>query len=125
MGAERRFRRLLRAYPRAYRDSHGAEILTTLLDLAEAGRGRPGPGQLLHLVLCGLRQRFRLPAGRPAAWMAALLAAVALGAFGSAAGTWVGWQAAAVALLAVGAGYLASAAGRSDAHVRAEVAPLQ
>ena len=95
MGAGRRYRRLLWAYPRAYRAGHGDEIVTTLLDMAEAGRGRPGPGPLLHLVLCGLRQRFRLPAGRPLAWVAAVLAAVALGAFGSAAGTWLGWQAAA------------------------------
>ena len=49
----------------------------------------------MHLVLCGLRQRFRLPAGRPLAWAAALLAAVVLGAFGAAAGTWLGWQTAA------------------------------
>jgi hypothetical protein len=95
MGADRHYRRLLWAYPRAYRAGHGDEIVTTLLDMTAAGRGRPGPAQLLHLVLCGLRQRFRLPAGRPLAWVAALLAAVALGAFGSAAGTWLGWQAAA------------------------------
>ena len=55
------YRRLLWAYPRAYRQRHGAEIVTTLLDLAEAGR-RPGLGLRAHLVLCGLRQRFRLPA---------------------------------------------------------------
>ncbi|MET0419129.1 MAG: hypothetical protein ABW022_24205 [Actinoplanes sp.] len=89
----RRFRRLLWAYPRSYRAEHGAEIVTTLLDMAEAGRGRPGVA--LHLVLCGLRQRFRLPGGRPLPWIAAVLAAVALGGFGSAAGTWLGWQTAA------------------------------
>ncbi|HEX5203321.1 MAG TPA: hypothetical protein VFW27_25605 [Actinoplanes sp.] len=88
------YRRLLWAYPRAYRQRHGAEIVTTLLDLAEAGR-RPGLGLRAHLVLCGLRQRFRLPARRPLAWVAALLAAVALGAFGAAAGTWLGWRTAA------------------------------
>lgn len=95
-GPDRRYRRLLWAYPRSYRDRRGAEIVTTLLEMAEAGRGRPwGAGQALHLVLSGLRQRFRLPAGRPLAWVAAPLAAVTLGAFGAAAGTWLGWQTAA------------------------------
>ena len=64
---ERRYRRLLWAYPRSYRDHRGAEILTTLLEMAEDGR-KPG----VHLVLAGLRQRFRLPARRPLAWVAAL-----------------------------------------------------
>jgi hypothetical protein len=92
---ERRYRRLLRAYPRAYRNRRGTEMVTTLLEMAEAGRGRPSRGQALHLVLCGLRERFRLPAGRPLAWVGALLAAVVLGGFGAAAGTWLGWQTAA------------------------------
>jgi hypothetical protein len=94
-GLERRYRRLLWAYPGPYRRRHGAEIVTTLLDMAEAGRGRPSRLQALHLVLCGIRQRFRLPAGRPLAYLAAVLAMVALGAAGSAAGTWLGWQTAA------------------------------
>ncbi|GIM88320.1 hypothetical protein [Paractinoplanes toevensis] len=87
---ERHYRRLLRAYPRSYRDHRGTEILTTLLEMAEDGR-RPG----LHLVLSGLRQRFKLPARRPLAWVAALLAAVVLGGFGAAAGTWIAWRTAA------------------------------
>src|ERR1700712_2359521 len=89
---EARYQRLLWAYPRAYRSRHGAEMVTTLLEMAEAGGGR---GQAAHLVLCGLRQRFRLPAGRPLAWLGAVLAAVVLGAFGAAGGTWLGWQPAA------------------------------
>jgi hypothetical protein len=88
-----RYRLLLWAYPGHYRRRHGAEIATTLLEMAEAGR--LGPGQTLHLVVCGLRQRFRLPTGRPLAAIAAVLAAVALGALGTAGGTWVGWQTAA------------------------------
>jgi hypothetical protein len=87
---EARYRRLLWAYPRAYRDHHGTEMVTTMLELAESRRG-----QAVHLVLCGLRQRFRLPAGRPLAWAGAVLAAVVLGAFGAAGGTWLGWQPAA------------------------------
>jgi hypothetical protein len=92
---ELRYRRLLWAYPRAYRNHRGTEMVTTLLEMAEAGHGRPSRGLALHLVLSGLRQRFRLPAGRPLAWAAALLAAVVLGAFGAAGGTWLGWQTAA------------------------------
>ncbi|BBH69743.1 hypothetical protein ACTI_64280 [Actinoplanes sp. OR16] len=87
---ERRYRRLLWAYPRSYRDHRGAEILTTLLDMAEDGH-RPG----VHLVLAGLRERFRLPARRPLVAVAALLAAAVLGGFGAAAGTWVAWRTAA------------------------------
>jgi len=87
---ERRYRRLLWAYPRSYRDHRGTEILTTLLEMAEDGH-RPG----LHLVLAGVRQRFRLPARRPLAWVAALLAAAVLAGFGAAAGTWIAWRTAA------------------------------
>jgi hypothetical protein len=90
---ERRYRRLLLAYPRDYRDHRADEMVTTLLEMAEAGR--PSRGPACHLVLCGLRQRFRLPARRPLAWVGALLAAVVLGAFGAAGGTWLGWQTAA------------------------------
>lgn len=92
---ELRYRRLLWAYPRDYRNHRGAEMVTTLMEMAEAGGGRPSRGQALHLVLCGVRQRFRLPAGRPLAWAGALLAAVVLGAFGAAGGTWLGWRTAA------------------------------
>ena len=94
-GHERRYRRLLLAYPGSYRRRHGAEIVTTLLEMAESGHGRPSAAQALHLVACGLRQRFRLPAKRPLAVVAAVLAAIALGALGAAGGTWLGWQTAA------------------------------
>jgi hypothetical protein len=46
-----RYRRLLWAYPRAYRNHRGAEMITTLMEMAEAGC-RPSRGQALHLVLC-------------------------------------------------------------------------
>jgi hypothetical protein len=94
-GRERRYRRLLWAYPADYRRRHGAEIVTTMIDLAEARHGRLSVGQTLHLVACGVRQRFRLPAGRPLTLVAAVLAALALGALGAAGGTWLGWQTAA------------------------------
>jgi hypothetical protein len=89
---ERRYRRLLWAYPGPYRREHGTEIVTTLLDLAESGTARPSLLQALHLVACGVRQRFRLPAGRGLAAVAAVLAAMAFGAVGAAGGIWLGWQ---------------------------------
>jgi hypothetical protein len=46
-------------------------------------------------VVCGIRQRFRLPARRPLPVIAAVLAAIALGALGTAGGTWLGWRTAA------------------------------
>lgn len=92
---ELRYRRLLWAYPRAYRNHRGAEIVTTLLEMAESGRARPTRRQAWHLIVCGLQERFRLPARRPLAWLGALLAAVILGAFGAAGATWLGWQTAA------------------------------
>jgi hypothetical protein len=85
------YQRLLWAYPAAYRRRYGTEIITLLLEMAEDGR-RPGRREQLHLVLCGLRQRFRLPWRRPLALLGAVLAAVALGAAGAVAGTWAGWQ---------------------------------
>ncbi|MEU4620268.1 hypothetical protein AB0G04_09870 [Actinoplanes sp. NPDC023801] len=90
-GPERHYRRLLLAYPRGYRRRHGAEILATLLDMAEAGDGRLTAGQTVHLVACGIRQRFRLPL-RILPVVAALLAAVLIGGFGGVAGNWLAWR---------------------------------
>ena len=89
---ERRYRRLLWAYPGWYRRRHGTEIVTTLLEMAEPGQSRPARADALDLIRGGLRQRFRLPAGRPLAVLAAVLCAVIGGAFGAAAGSWAGVQ---------------------------------
>jgi hypothetical protein len=91
-GLERAYRRLLRAYPGSYRRRHGAEIVTTLLEMAEPGQRRPGRGEVWHLVASGLRQRFRLPAGRPLAWVFAVLALLIGGGLGAAAGSWAAEQ---------------------------------
>ncbi|MBO3738556.1 hypothetical protein [Actinoplanes flavus] len=88
---ERVYRRLLHAYPRPYRRRHGAEIVTTLLEMAEPGQRRPRLADSWHLIASGLRQRFRLP-HRPLAWLAAALALLAGGAFGAAAGSWAAVQ---------------------------------
>ncbi|MEU8243469.1 hypothetical protein AB0C07_34885 [Actinoplanes missouriensis] len=90
---ERAYRRLLRAYPRDYRRRHGAEVVTTLLEMATPDQRRPGAADAWHLVGSGIRQRFRLPAGRPLAALAALLVALIGGAFGAASGSWAVQQA--------------------------------
>ncbi|GIJ34200.1 hypothetical protein [Micromonospora sediminimaris] len=89
---ERGYRRLLLSYPRRHRRRHGTEVVTTLLEMAEPGQRRPRAGEALHLIVSGLRLRFRLPAGRPFMAIAALLAALVMGGFGAAAGSWLGAQ---------------------------------
>ena len=84
---ERAYRRLLLAYPGHYRRHRGPEIVTTLLEMAEPGRRRPAAGDAWHLLASGVRQRFRLPAGKPAL-LVAVLALLVGGAFGAAAGSW-------------------------------------
>lgn len=74
---ERRYRRLLRLYPKTYRQEHGAEILATLLDVAESGRPRPPRREIAALLLNALRVRFAATAGSPGqGWLSALRAAV-------------------------------------------------
>ncbi|GAA2636097.1 hypothetical protein GCM10010399_81240 [Dactylosporangium fulvum] len=87
---ERRYRRLLRAYPAAHRD----EILTMLLDAAPPDRRRPTRGEVLDLLGGGLRQRFRLPLGW-APLAVAVLAVLIGGGLGSALGGWLARQTAA------------------------------
>ncbi|WP_250033097.1 hypothetical protein [Paractinoplanes maris] len=92
MTLERRYRRLLLAYPGPYRRGHGAEIVTTLLEMAAPGQTRPAASDAWHLFLSGLRQRFRLPSGRPLVLIAAVLITLVTGAFGAAAGSWAAEQ---------------------------------
>ncbi|WP_174535091.1 hypothetical protein [Micromonospora chalcea] len=56
---ERRYLRLLSAYPSDYRRSRGAEIVGTYLDLAKPGQRWPSPGDVADLMRGGLRQRLR------------------------------------------------------------------
>ncbi|MBM2620540.1 hypothetical protein JIG36_34070 [Actinoplanes sp. LDG1-06] len=86
----RRYRRLLLAYSRRYRRAHGTEMITTMLEMAGPGRSRPSAGESWHLVVSGVRQRFRLPSGRPFAVIAAGLVTLVLGLFGAAAGSRLG-----------------------------------
>ncbi|MFU8873768.1 hypothetical protein [Micromonospora sp. SL4-19] len=88
------YRCLMLAYPRGYRRSHGEELVTILLDAVPPGRARPTFREVVDLLRGGLRQRFRLPVGK-APLVVAVLTALIVGAFGSAAGAWLGWRAAA------------------------------
>lgn len=56
-GLERRYRWLLRAYPRAYRQYRADEMLETLLVAGETGRRHPRLRESLALVVGGLRVR--------------------------------------------------------------------
>ncbi len=56
---ERRYRRLLRAYPADYRRDRGDEIVGTYLDLAGPGRRWPSLADAADLGRGGLRQRLR------------------------------------------------------------------
>jgi hypothetical protein len=61
---ERRYRRLLRAYPRWYREEREAEIAGVLMDGAAPGQHRPSAAEAIDLVRAGLVTRWR--AGRHA-----------------------------------------------------------
>ncbi|MEU4233499.1 hypothetical protein AB0F17_55235 [Nonomuraea sp. NPDC026600] len=54
---ERRYRRLLLAYPRQYRVAHGDELLDVLLDSAAPGQSSPVPREAWGLLLGGVRTR--------------------------------------------------------------------
>ncbi|MFI7609571.1 hypothetical protein ACIBTV_31270 [Micromonospora sp. NPDC049366] len=56
---ERRYLRLLGAYPTEYRRSRGAEIVGTYLDLARPDQRWPSAADAADLVRGGLRQRLR------------------------------------------------------------------
>ncbi|RVX45598.1 hypothetical protein EDD27_8410 [Nonomuraea polychroma] len=54
---ERRYRRLLLAYPRQYRATHGDELLDVLLESAEPGRSVPALKEAWGLLVGGVRSR--------------------------------------------------------------------
>ena len=78
-------RELLYAYPARMRRRHGAELIATLMDVAGPA-GRIDRSARRHFVIDGLRERFRLPAGRPGGLIVAVLALVLGGALGAAGG---------------------------------------
>jgi hypothetical protein len=62
-GLERRYRRLLACYPRAYRRENEEEILAVLLASAHDGQQRPDLAQCADLIKSAMRMRLR-PAAR-------------------------------------------------------------
>jgi hypothetical protein len=64
---ERRYRRLLLAYPSTYRVYRGEEIVSTLCDGARPRQRFPRPVEALDLVAGGLRERLGGPASTPLA----------------------------------------------------------
>src|SRR5215470_10820644 len=54
---ERRYRRLLRAYPRGYREHRGEEMLATLLETARPGQTGPGRRDVTEVLRGALRER--------------------------------------------------------------------
>lgn len=59
MSLERRYRRLLWAYPAAYRAQRGEEIVGTYLELAGPGRRWPGARDSIDVLAGGFRERLR------------------------------------------------------------------
>ncbi|MFG1675249.1 hypothetical protein [Micromonospora sp. NPDC049282] len=76
MPLDHRYRRLLLAYPRAYRRERGSEILGLLLDSAPPGRTRPTVREAADLIRGGLRCRLGRPASRTVGVWAALTALI-------------------------------------------------
>ncbi|WP_329427701.1 hypothetical protein OG339_46510 [Streptosporangium sp. NBC_01495] len=64
---EQRYRRLLRAYPKAYREQHGEELISTLMEAADPQARRPAPREMLSLLVGGFAVRVRSarPVGVP------------------------------------------------------------
>jgi hypothetical protein len=63
---ERRYRRLLRAYPAQYRSDRADEMLGTLLDAAAPGQRRPSARESASLIAGGIRARAARNASMPA-----------------------------------------------------------
>ncbi|MEV0195841.1 hypothetical protein [Nonomuraea sp. NPDC050691] len=64
---ERRYRRLLLAYPRTYRAAHGDELLDVLLESTAPGRSFPELRETRGLLLGGVRSRI-IHQARGSAW---------------------------------------------------------
>jgi hypothetical protein len=62
---ERRYRRLLACYPRAFRRENEQEILTVLLACAQEGQQRPGLAAAADLLKGAVQARLRPARGQP------------------------------------------------------------
>jgi hypothetical protein len=63
---ERRYRRLLRAYPKQYRSARADEMIGTLLDATAPGQRRPSARESVSLIAGGVRARAARNADMPA-----------------------------------------------------------
>jgi hypothetical protein len=79
-GLERRYRRLLASYPRAFRREHQDEMLAVLLTGARDGQRRPGVADVANLVRSGLGMRLRPGAPRSVVTVFAAVRVMYLGA---------------------------------------------
>ncbi|MEH1164249.1 hypothetical protein V6V47_02540 [Micromonospora sp. CPCC 205539] len=87
----RRYRRLLRCYPRDWRQARTPEVVGLLLDTAPPGRTRPTARETVDLVRAGLRCRLGRPRSRTVvAW--AVLASVICGLFTGALASRAAWE---------------------------------
>jgi hypothetical protein len=78
---ERRYRRLLRAYPADYRSGRGDEMLGTLLDTAAPGQRRPSARESTALIFGGIRARTAKTASQSASASLHLAAMLALATY--------------------------------------------
>lgn len=69
---ERRYRRLLAWYPRAFRADNEPEILAVLLACAQDGQRRPGVAASVDLIRGAIRMRLRPAMPRPRAVLTAV-----------------------------------------------------
>ncbi len=69
---ERRYRRLLACYPRAYRREHEQEILSVLMAGAGDGQQRPRLGEAVDLIRSAIWMRLRpgVPRSQPTVFWA-------------------------------------------------------
>ncbi|HEY3503263.1 MAG TPA: hypothetical protein VGN37_10845 [Actinocatenispora sp.] len=91
---DRRYRRLLVTYPRAYRRERGTEIVHTMADAAPPGRVRPTVREAVNLVTSGLRCRLGRPGSRVVVVLS-LLTALLAGFVGAAGSSRLAWETAA------------------------------
>ena len=72
---ERRYRRLLAGYPRAFRREHEQEILAVLMAGADEGQQRPRLGEAVDLINSAIWMRLRpgVPRSRPTVFWAVRL----------------------------------------------------
>lgn len=75
---ERRFRRLLLAYPRGHREVYGEEVVGVLFAAAEPGRQGPGWRDGLDVIRGGARVRLRRLEGSTCGGALAIVSVVAL-----------------------------------------------